>query len=205
MEDPNDLSILDPQPRVLHIPGIGAWGIYPLRVRQLQRFVAAILPILPAVMASMESDADIGDALAEHRGSVVATICTACDTTTDRHSPLIAALSDDVLRDLLAAVVSVNGDFFQQMRSGTSDGDAEPPGQPDQPKTGWADTLQALVNAGHRPADIMNYTLAQVRWWGEAIQRAKSLRHADEIIASRMTWAEPEKLGEVLRGLGVRV
>lgn len=197
MENPNDLGILFPPVRVVRLRGLpgGYLDINPVRIRQLQAFVVAALPIMPELTSS---DPDISALLADHREDCVAVVCASCEIRTE----LARGLSDEDLLCALGAAVHVNADFFQIQQAPAAPLDATPA---DAPAYGWADTLQALVSAGHRPQEILEYTLAQVRWWSEAISRARQMHHADAILSARLAWAESEPLGKVLRGLGVQL
>ena len=50
----------------------------------------------------------------------------------------------------------------------------------------------------------MYYTLAQVRWWSDAVARREGLAQASAIIAARMAWADGKDVTRILRALGVK-
>jgi hypothetical protein len=191
--NPNDLSILDPQPRVLWLPSFSRpLQIYPLRVRQLQAFVAAALPVAARLV---DGDADLPAVLAEHQGPIRSIVRIAA--TLEMH--LGPDIRDEDLLSALAGIIDVNRDLLEAMASTASDQGAD-----DGADAGWSDTLQALVSAGHRPSDILCYTLAQVRWWGDAIERARRLKVGDNVLAARLALSGSDHMGGILRSLGAR-
>jgi hypothetical protein len=48
----------------------------------------------------------------------------------------------------------------------------------------------------------MTYTLAQVRWWSDAVSRREAQAQANAIIAARMVWTDGKDVRKVLRALG---
>jgi hypothetical protein len=48
----------------------------------------------------------------------------------------------------------------------------------------------------------MDYTLAQVHWWFDAVSRREAQAQANAIIAARMVWADGKDVKRVLRALG---
>lgn len=50
---------------------------------------------------------------------------------------------------------------------------------------GWADCIQSLVERGHSLSDVRGYTLAQLRAFSEAADRARRMELADTLTIQR--------------------
>lgn len=50
---------------------------------------------------------------------------------------------------------------------------------------GWADVVQSLIERGHSLSDIKGYTLAQVRAFAQAGERARRMELADQLTIQR--------------------
>lgn len=52
-------------------------------------------------------------------------------------------------------------------------------------RDGWADALTALIAAGHDRDALMHYTLAEIRLYRDACERARRARLLDAACAAR--------------------
>lgn len=66
---------------------------------------------------------------------------------------------------------------------------------------GWADTIQALISAGHGFAEIKGYTIAQCRAFLGAIERRERQRRYGDAIAARMAQADGKAWKTYIKGL----
>lgn len=185
---PNDLGVLTPESRRLALADGGVLCLSPLRVRQIGPFLAALSP----AWDDMAGTVDVWGLIAAHEGPLLEALAVAADVPRSA----IDAMRPPEQLAALAAVAELNADLLADWLAAPADGDA-----PAATKTGWADQLQSLVSAGHSAREVMGYTLAQVRWWGAAVERERNSRQADAVVAARMAWADPKDARAYVREL----
>lgn len=57
---------------------------------------------------------------------------------------------------------------------------------------GWGDTFQHLIEGGHTWGEIQHYTLAQVEFFGKAIDRARIREEKTALIIARAAQYDAE-------------
>ena len=64
---------------------------------------------------------------------------------------------------------------------------------------GWSDTFQQLIDAGHTWADIQHYTLAQVEFFGKAVDRSRIRQEKTALIIARAAQYDAESYDKFLK------
>jgi hypothetical protein len=189
----NDLDVLDPSGRNVTVAGRTV-SIVPLTVAQFPRFARAIRYI-PQVSLVDDSTDWLG-LLAEHGDNLI----EAAAVATEMESKDLGALPADEFVELCSAILEVNIDFFVQRlapaieRASVAIVKAIP--------GAGADTLQALITAGHPPDSIMRYTLAQVRMYIDAIARARKAASRERLLLLRAAGADEKGFNRVWKEIG---
>lgn len=91
------------EPRIIEVRGLGPVAIYPVRVRQLQRYMRAIKAVVPFLMAG-----DFMEAWSRYAAEVVEVIHAGTDLTKGQ----VEALSPSAVMQVFRCVVETNANFF---------------------------------------------------------------------------------------------
>lgn len=182
----NELDILFPFPADLQVGG-ETIPVTPLRVCQFAPMMRAMQPVMTAFRFDSQQ-VDIDALMKDPNALRIVALGIGRDDS------FVAGLKRNQQLNALLLVLGTNPDFF--FPEAADDVDEADRGHE------LVDAFQRLISTGHRWPDIQDYTLAQIRIFGEA--SARLYRESDRmaLLTARAAWTDSAVFKGVLNELG---
>lgn len=182
----NELDILFPLPASLQVGG-ETIPVAPLFVCQFAPMMRAMEPVMTAFHFDSKR-VDIDALIADPAALRIVAIGIGRDDS------FVAGLTLDQQLNALLLVLGTNPDFFFPDAAGDVN-------EADRGHE-LVDAFQRLISAGHRWPDIQQYTLAQIRLFGEASARLHRESDRMALLTARAAWTDSAVFKGVLNELG---